>query len=76
MALETELATYERKRQELLANEGRYVLIKGDSVAGIWDTYEDVIEAGYDKFGLSGFFVRKIAAVDPILEITRFFTCS
>jgi len=76
MALETELATYERKRQELLADEGRHVLIRGEAVVGIWDTFEEAIDAGYETFGLTGFFVKKIAAVDPVLFITRHFVCS
>ena len=35
MALEKELETYRRKLQELLADEGKFVLIQGDEVAGV-----------------------------------------
>ena len=33
--------------------EGKFALIQGDTVAGIWDTYEDAIKEGYQQFGLT-----------------------
>ena len=39
MALELELETYKRKLPELLDAEGKFVLIRGDEVAGVLDTY-------------------------------------
>jgi len=60
MALERELQTYKNRLTELLAHEGKFVLIRGDEVAGTWDTYEDALRAGYDKFGLNPFLVKRI----------------
>ena len=40
MALEKELETYNAHRDELLQHEGEFVVIQGDRVAGIWQTYE------------------------------------
>jgi hypothetical protein len=45
MALEKELETYHRELPNMLTNEGKYVLIHEDDVAGFWDTYEDRLEA-------------------------------
>lgn len=60
MALEKELATYKARLEELCPQEGRFVLICGDDVAGIWETYQDALQAGYQKFGLNPFLVKQI----------------
>jgi hypothetical protein len=64
MALEKELATYERRLPELLANEGKFVVIHGEDVAGTWHTYEDALAAGYQKFGLEPFLIQQIESVE------------
>jgi len=71
MALEKELATYRRKLEELVAHEGKFVLIHGDDVAGTWDTYEDAIQAGYEKFNLEPFLVKRIEWVETVHNFTR-----
>lgn len=44
--LERERKTFEEKKQELLANSaGKYVVIHGEDVAGIWDTQDDALRA-------------------------------
>jgi hypothetical protein len=71
MALEKELQTYRRELPKLLGQEGKYALVQGDALAGVWDTYEDAIQAGYDKFGLKPFLVKQILAVEQVHSITR-----
>lgn len=71
MELERELETYTQKLPELLADEGKFVLIRGNDVAGIYTSYEDAIGAGYEKFGLTPFMVKQIHAVEQILHFTR-----
>jgi hypothetical protein len=66
-----ERRTYESHKAELLKDEGRYVLIKGDDVAGVWSTYEEALEAGYGRFGLQPFYVKQVAAVESVIQITR-----
>jgi hypothetical protein len=66
MALEKELETYNAHRDELLQHEGRFVVIHGDRIAGIWQTYEDALKAGYTEFKLVPFMVKQILAVEPI----------
>jgi hypothetical protein len=70
MALERELETYRKHLPELLGQQGKYVLISGDKVDSIWDTQEDALQAGYDRFGLEPFLVKEIAEV----EVPRFFS--
>ncbi len=63
MALERELATYERKRRELAELAGKFVLVHGDDIVGCFGTYDDAIKAGYQQFGLEPFLVKRIETV-------------
>jgi hypothetical protein len=47
MALEKELQTYQDSLPSLLREEGRFVLIHGGDVVGIFDTYGDALDEGY-----------------------------
>jgi len=68
--LETELATYQAKLQELTKDEGKFVVIRGEDIR-IFDTYEDAIKHGYEQFGLEPFLVKKIASNEPVFHFTR-----
>jgi hypothetical protein len=73
MALERELETYLNRLPELKADhEGRFVLIQGDQVVDVFSSYDDALKAGYEKFGLNPFLVKKIQAVEQALFISRF----
>jgi hypothetical protein len=61
--LERELETYKKALPTLLDKQGKYVLIKGDAVAGVWGTYEDAIQEGYRLFKLEPFLVKQIQAM-------------
>jgi hypothetical protein len=71
MPLEKELETYNRKLPELLDEEGKFVLIHGNEVAGVWHTYEDTLQEGYSRFGVVPFLVKRIQCVDEVLHFTR-----
>ncbi|MEK6798389.1 MAG: hypothetical protein AABZ12_05465 [Planctomycetota bacterium] len=71
MALERELKTYQRELANLLQHEGRFVLVHGSEVAGVFDTYDDAIRAGYDKYGLDPFLVKRVEAIEQIQSFTR-----
>jgi hypothetical protein len=71
MALEKEQATYTKELPNLLSSSGKFVLIQEDKVAGIYDTYDDALKVGYEKFGLRPFLVKKILAVEQALCFTR-----
>jgi hypothetical protein len=57
-----ERATFEAIKPRLEGQEGRYVVIKGDEVAGVWPSYEEALDGGYDRFGLVAFFVKQLTA--------------
>lgn len=69
--LEKELATYDKNLESLLQHERKFVLIFGDEIAGIWDTYEDALQAGYQQFGLAPFLVKRIQWAETVLNFTR-----
>jgi hypothetical protein len=62
-----QFAAYLRELPRLLAegHSGRYALLKGDEVVSVWDTQRDVLQAGYERFGLDPFTVKKIEPSDP-----------
>jgi hypothetical protein len=75
--LETELATYKKALPDLLVDEGKFALVKGADVVGVFGTYEDALKEGYEKFGLDPFLVKQIQATEQVQFITRplHFTC-
>lgn len=72
-ALDIELNTYTEKLPTLLAHSGKYVVIKGQEVLDLFDSYEDALKAGYATFGLEPFLVKRIAPAEPISYFTRDF---
>jgi hypothetical protein len=70
-SLEKELKTYEEQKQKLLADEGKFVVIHGDKILGIYATYEDALKVGYEKCKLEPFLVKKIQAVEPVNFVSR-----
>ncbi|HEY8746721.1 MAG TPA: hypothetical protein VIM11_02025 [Tepidisphaeraceae bacterium] len=71
MSLEKEQAVYARELSSLLGSEGKYVLIHGDAIVGIYDTYNDALQIGYDRCGLAPFLVKRIQAVEQVHHFTR-----
>jgi hypothetical protein len=71
--LSREVAYFDAHRDELL-NEaaGKYALVKGDSLAGTYESEIDAIRAGYERFGNDAFLVKQIVPVDIPLNFTSF----
>ncbi len=66
MAFEKELATYRAALPGWVEQEGKWTLILGDEIAGIFDTREEAIDLGYDKYGLAQFMIKQIHQVEPV----------
>jgi hypothetical protein len=69
--LTTELQTYMARKESLLGKEGKFVLIHGADISEPWDTYEDALKAGYDKYGLQPFLVKQIEGTERVQFFTR-----
>ena len=71
-ALYKELDTYDRNKDQLVGQaEGKYVLIHDGEIAGIWETYEDALQAGYTQFGLEPFLVKQIQSIERVCYFSR-----
>lgn len=70
-ALDTELATYNTNLPALLKHQGKFVLIKGEEVVDMFDTYGDALKQGYEKFGLEQFLVKRIMPTEQVSFISR-----
>jgi hypothetical protein len=62
--LQQELATYEQLLPTLSADEGRFALIAGENLLGVYGAYLDALEAGYRARGLKPFLVKQIATFE------------
>ncbi|HEY0746606.1 MAG TPA: hypothetical protein VGD63_07900 [Steroidobacteraceae bacterium] len=69
--LNREIETYNRLLPELLAQQGKFVLIKGSEQFGTFDSYQDALSAGYQRFQLEPFFVKQIAPAERVSYFTR-----
>lgn len=58
--LTDELATYNANLSQWAEYEGQYVLIHGTQVVGFHEAYEKALRAGYERFGLAPFLVKRV----------------
>lgn len=73
MALEKELKSYKEHIHEWSEHEGQYVLIKDESAAGFFSSYDDALRAGYEKFKLEPFLVKRVSSLDHVHFVSRLF---
>lgn len=69
--LRRERRTFKRERARLLAegHAGKWVVIKGKELVGIYADMQEALRAGYDRFGLEQFMVKEIAEKDRIYRV-------
>jgi hypothetical protein len=69
-----ELTTYYRHLPELLGEgeAGRYVVIKGDEVCNAWDTCQDALQYGHERFGDQLFMIHRVDRRD-LDRLAQFF---
>ncbi len=69
--LTTETRFFESKLPELVKSDvGRFVLIKGEEIKGVFESQLDAIKAGYELFKGDAFFVTQILPVLQPLDFT------
>lgn len=58
----TEMEAYYRALPRLIeeGEEGRYAVVKGDTVYSVWDTFRDARQRGGELFGMEQFMVQAI----------------
>ena len=69
--LAEELKTYKENKERLVKeHNGKYVLIKGEEIINTFDTQNDAIKVGIDKFGNTPFLVKKIEEIEQPQNFT------
>ena len=73
LELEKELRFFEAHRLELMRDAaGKYALVKGAALLGIYDAELDALRAGYRRLGNEAFLVKHIVEADVPLNFTTF----
>ena len=65
MSLEKEIETYDRLLPALMRYEGRFVVVHGDKVVGVFPDRDTALEAGY-RASTVAFLCRQILAEQPV----------
>lgn len=70
---ENEINIYHNKKLELqsLNPAGGFVVIKDQSVLGVWDSRSDALKAGYETYGNVSFLVKDINESDMVTNFSR-----
>lgn len=71
MNLHQELEAYKKALPTLVSEEGKFALVIGDSLVGVYESYADALSAGYDRAGLTPFLVKRIAANEMVAYFSR-----
>ncbi len=73
MDFDRELQTYQSHLMELLAHEGAFVTIHGDEIRGPFESYEEALSEGYERFGVVAFLVKRVhrPEAEPIHYFSR-----
>ena len=72
-ALFQEWNTYRKELPRLLAegNEGKFILLKGSQIIGLYESLDAAYRAGLQRFLLQPFMLHQIRSREPLLRIRR-----
>ena len=63
---------YRREVGRLLAEgqDGRFVLIKGEEIIGIWDTAEEAEALAYHKYPMQPCLIQQVRSREPLIRLS------
>jgi hypothetical protein len=63
---------YRREVGRLLAEgqEGRFILIKGEDIIGIWDTAEDAEAVAHHRYFMQPCLIKQVLSREPLLRLS------
>lgn len=68
--LEKERKYFETNRKQWVAlHPGKFVLVKGEELIGVFDKPEDALAEGARRFGLDSFLVRQVKEAEELIYI-------
>lgn len=73
--LAREIAFYERQKDELLkTHAGKFVVISGERIIGIFDTAQSAYEMGVAEVGTAPLLLRQITPESPVVSAPALYT--
>ena len=70
--LDKETITFEQRLPELLkADTGKFALVKGDQIIGVFAAIADALSYGYEKYKDQPFFVRQVLPTQQPLNFVN-----
>ena len=69
--LTEEISTYNDSIDSWSDQEGKFVLIHKTKVSGFFDTYEEALRTGYERFGLVPFMVKQVRTQQQAHFVSR-----
>ena len=69
--LKQEIETYRQHLSEWSDKEGQFVLIHHTEICGFFEDYVKALTAGYGRFGIVPFLVKKIMQQQQAHTVTR-----
>ena len=68
--LEKELAFYEKNLENWLSlYPGKFVLVKGEDLIGVYDSNEQALAAGASLFGLASYLIRSVEKDKEVINL-------
>jgi hypothetical protein len=67
--LAEQLVTYRDNLEELLRHKGKYVLIRGREIIGIYIDEQDALREAAGRFGSEPVLVKQIVAKEPLFTM-------
>ncbi|MCL5611678.1 MAG: hypothetical protein M1485_03865 [Chloroflexi bacterium] len=68
--LEKELSFFEKNKEKWLGQyEAKFVLIKGEELAGVYDTNEEALTAAASLFGLRSCLIRRVTKTQEEIKL-------
>ncbi len=67
-----ELRAYQTALPDLMKHhKGQFAVIRGDRIAGCFDTHDEAMDWAYDEFGLEPFFLKRISEEENVAHFIR-----
>jgi hypothetical protein len=75
--IETEWNFFRKEWPRLLADghEGRWVLIKGEEILGLFDSRDEAVTAGYDRLGVVPLLAQQILRSYRTIRAGNYWRC-
>jgi len=68
MVLETEIAAFERQREELEKHyKGKFVIFRGEEMIGAFDSFDNAAREAVGRFGRGPYLIRQVSAPPPAM---------